>query len=99
MSAPKLTEEEIQQHLPNLPGWTRTGEVISKTYQFKDFNHALDFVNQVGQTAESIQHHPDIDIRYSKVTLTLTTHDSGGLSQNDISLAATCDDFADAIPV
>jgi len=46
-----------------------------------------------------MQHHPDIDIRYGKVTLSLTTHDSGGLTQNDISLAATCDDFADAVPV
>ena len=99
MLVPKLTEDELQQHLPKLPGWIRAGESISKTYQFKDFNHALDFVNQVGQTAESIQHHPDIDIRYGKVTLSLTTHDSGGLTQNDISLAATCDDFADAVPV
>ena len=47
MLVPKLTEDELQQHLPKVPGWTRTGESISKTYQFKDFNHALDFVNQV----------------------------------------------------
>ncbi len=98
MRVPKLTEDEIQQHLPKLPGWTRQGETISKTYQFKDFSHALDFVNQVGQTAEAVQHHPDIDIRYSKVTLALTTHDSGGLTQKDINLAAACDDFADAVP-
>ena len=98
MRVPKLTDDEIQQHLPKLPGWNRQGEAISKTYTFKDFGHALDFVNQVGRTAEAIQHHPDIDIRYGKVTLTLTTHDSGGLTQSDINLAATCDDFADAVP-
>ena len=98
MRVPKLTEEEIQQHLPNLPGWNRQGEQIAKTYEFKDFSHALDFVNQVAETAEAVQHHPNIDIRYSKVMLTLTTHDSGGLTLNDINLAAACDDFADAVP-
>ena len=98
MRVPKLTEDEIAPHLAKLPGWTRAGEAIAKTYQFKDFSHAMDFVNQVGQAAESVNHHPDIDIRYSKVTLTLTTHDSGGLTQNDVSLAAACDDFADAVP-
>lgn len=95
---PKLTEDEIAQHLPKLPGWTREDEAIAKTYQFKDFTHAMDFVNQVGEAAESVNHHPDIDIRYAKVTLRLTTHDSGGLTQNDVSLAAACDDFADAVP-
>ena len=69
-----------------------------KNYEFKDFNHAMDFVNQVAQTAESIHHHPDIDIRYNKVALALTTHDSGGVTMNDVRLAAACDDFADAVP-
>ncbi len=96
MRVPKLSEDEIAGHLTKLPRWTRTGETISKTYQFQDFSHALGFVNQVGEAAESVQHHPDIDVRYNKVTLTLTTHDSGGLTQNDIDLAAACDDYADA---
>ena len=98
MRVPKLTEDQLAQHLPNLPGWTRQADVLHKTYTFKDFGHAMDFVNQVGEAAESVNHHPDIDIRYSKVTLSLTTHDSGGLTQNDVSLAAACDDFADAVP-
>jgi len=98
MRVPKLTEHEIEEHLPKLPGWNRHGEALGKTYTFKDFSHAMDFVNQVAETAESVQHHPDIHIRYNKVSLSLTTHDSGGLTQSDINLAAACDDFADAVP-
>ena len=96
MRTPKLSEEDITVHLAKLPEWRRLGEAIIKTYQFTDFSHALGFVNQVGEAAESVNHHPDIDVRYNKVTLTLTTHDSGGLTQNDIDLAAACDDYADA---
>ena len=95
MRVPKLSEEEINRHLANLPGWTREGESLSKTYKFKDFSHALGFVNQVAEAAEAADHHPDILIRYSKVTLTLTTHDSGGLTRNDVDLAAVSDDLAD----
>jgi len=97
MRVPKLSEEEIHQHLAKLPGWSREGEALSKTYQFQDFGHALGFVNQVAETAESVNHHPDILIRYNKVTLRLTTHDSGGLTHNDVDLAAASDDFADGI--
>ncbi len=98
MRVPKLTEEEIQQHLPKLPGWTRQGEFIHRTYEFPDFSHAMDFINQVAEAAESVNHHPNINIQYNKVMLSLTTHDSDGLTQNDINLAAVCDDFADAMP-
>lgn len=94
---PKLSDDDIAQHLTKLPGWSREGETLTKQYEFKDFTHALQFVNQLAQTAESINHHPDIDIRYSKVKITLTTHDSGGLTQNDIELAAASDDTADAV--
>lgn len=97
MRVPKLSEAEITEHLAKLPGWTRSGESLSKTYEFKDFSHALGFVNQVGETADSVHHHPDIAIRYNKVTLMLTTHDVGGLTRNDVDLAAASDDFADGI--
>jgi 4a-hydroxytetrahydrobiopterin dehydratase len=93
----KLTEDEITAHLSNLPGWTRAEETIRKTYQFADFTHALAFVNQVAETAEEVDHHPDIDVRYNKVTLALTTHHAGGLTLNDVDLAAVCDDFADGV--
>jgi len=90
-----LSEDEIVEHLARLPDWTRDGGMISRTYQFADFAQAMEFVNQVAETAEDVNHHPDIDIRYGKVTLALTTHDSGGLTLSDIDLAAVCDDFAD----
>ncbi|HEY4417123.1 MAG TPA: 4a-hydroxytetrahydrobiopterin dehydratase [Verrucomicrobiae bacterium] len=74
-----------------IPAWQRAGEIISRTYQFKDFPAALKFVNAVGQLAEQVQHHPDIDIRWNKVTLALTTHDAGGLTGKDFALARECD--------
>jgi 4a-hydroxytetrahydrobiopterin dehydratase len=69
-------------------GWTRDGEVITKTVERPDFRAALALVNAVGDTAEAANHHPDIDIRYSKVTFRLTTHDAGGLTDKDLALAA-----------
>ena len=94
MRVPKLTENEITAHLANLPKWTRADGTISRTYQFADFTQAIKFVNQVAAAAEDVDHHPDMDIRYRKVTLALTTHHSGGLTRNDISLAAACDALA-----
>jgi 4a-hydroxytetrahydrobiopterin dehydratase len=97
MAVPKLSDDDIQQHLSRLPGWTRSGDEITKQYRFADFTHAMQFVNHVAEEAESVNHHPDIDIRYDKVTLTLSTHDSGGVTQKDINLAAASDEAADAI--
>ena len=76
------------------PQWQRNGEVISRTFQFKDFPAAMEFVNAVAQVAEQFQHHPDIDIRWNKVTLALTTHDAGGLTEKDFALARRCDTLA-----
>ena len=78
-----LTEEEIRTRLGELPGWSLTPEGIRKTYSFADFRKAIAFVNAVAG-----QHHPDIDIRYNKVTLTSTSHDAGGVTQRDLDLAA-----------
>lgn len=97
MRLPLLSEDEIEDHLIRLPEWTRTSGIITRTFEFADFVQAMEFVNQVAETAEDVNHHPDIDVRYSKVTLALTTHDSGGLTLNDVDLAAACDDFADGI--
>lgn len=77
-----------------LPDWQRNGEIITRTFRFKDFPAALKFVNAVGEIAEQVQHHPDIDIRWNKVTLALTTHDAGGLTEKDFSLARQCDALA-----
>jgi 4a-hydroxytetrahydrobiopterin dehydratase len=85
-----LTDEEIDRQLADLPDWNRHGESgdsIAATFELTDFLAALDFVNQVGHAAEQMDHHPDIDIRWNKVTLVLSTHSEGGLTQLDIELA------------
>lgn len=90
----KLDETKIQAALAALPNWTRNGPVISHTYEFNDFPAAMKFVNAVAELAEQAQHHPDIDIRWNKVTLALTTHDAGGLTEKDFALARQCDGLA-----
>jgi 4a-hydroxytetrahydrobiopterin dehydratase len=83
----RLDEAAIAQALRQAPGWERTGSEITRTYRFKDFGEALAFVNRVGDLAERAGHHPDIDIRYNAVKLTLSTHDAGGLTSKDFELA------------
>ena len=73
--------------------WQKNGEVISRRFEFIDFPAAVNFVNAVAAAAEQAQHHPDIDIRWNKVTLALTTHDAGGLTDKDYSLALACDEL------
>jgi 4a-hydroxytetrahydrobiopterin dehydratase len=91
---PKLSPQEAQSRLASLPGWKiEAGELI-KTFQFRDFLAALDFVNKVGKLAEQAGHHPDIDIRYNRVRLVLTTHDEGGLTQKDFDLAGQAQKLA-----
>ncbi len=90
----KPGESQIQQALASLTAWQRQGEVISRTFQFQDFPAAMKFVNAVAQAAELFQHHPDIDIRWNKVTLALTTHDADGLTEKDFALARRCDALA-----
>lgn len=87
----KLTDEQVRQALESLPGWERDGDVISRTYQHPDFRTALAFVNFVAEVAEKQGHHPDVDIRYDKVRLAVTTHDAGGLTEKDLELARTVD--------
>ena len=83
----KLEEAKIVLALAALPQWRRDGEIISRTFVFKDFPAAMKFVTDVADLAEQAQHHPDIDIRWNKVTLALTTHDAGGLTEKDFALA------------
>ncbi|TCJ17373.1 4a-hydroxytetrahydrobiopterin dehydratase [Rubrobacter taiwanensis] len=79
--------DEAQRRVRELPGWEVSQNFITKTYELEDFRAALEFVNRVGELAESANHHPDIDIRYNRVTLTLTTHSEGGLTDRDFELA------------
>ena len=87
----KLTAIEIKTALATVPEWKQPGGMIVRTYQFKDFPAAIKFVNAVAELAEQAWHHPDIDIRWNKVTLTLTTHDAGGLTEKDFDLARKFD--------
>jgi len=70
-------------------GWQRDGEVITRTIERKDFKEALALVNAIGEAAEAANHHPDIDIRWNKVTLALSTHSEGKLTDKDVALATT----------
>ncbi|MBX3388787.1 MAG: 4a-hydroxytetrahydrobiopterin dehydratase [Phycisphaeraceae bacterium] len=90
---PKLSEGQVEEALKAVPEWGESGDAIQRTFQFPDFVRAMGFVDQVAQTAERAQHHPDILIRYNKVTLTLSTHDSGGITEKDFDLAKKCDQF------
>ena len=90
----KMDDARIAPVLSALPQWQRAGEIISRTFEFKDFPAAMDFVNAVATLAEQAQHHPDIDVRWNKVTLALTTHDAGGLTEKDFALARQCDELS-----
>lgn len=87
----KLTAKEIKDALLTVPKWKKRGRTITCTCEFKDFPAAVKFVNAVARLAEKAWHHPDIDIRWNKVTLTLSTHDEGGLTQKDFHLALKFD--------
>ena len=87
----KFGEDQILRSLALLPDWKRNGDSITRTFQFKDFPAAIQFVQAVAVAAEQAWHHPDIDIRWNKVTLTLTTHDAGGLTEKDFALARQFD--------
>ena len=92
----KLNSEQIKAALPAVKNWKKKGAEISRTFQFKDFVGAMAFVNKVARVAENANHHPDIDIRWNKVTLTLSTHSEGGLTQKDFDVAKKIDALAKA---
>ena len=83
----KLSDVEIQRALGSLAGWSRRGDALAKTFTFPAFAAGIAFVNGVAERADAADHHPDIDIRYTKVTCTLSTHDAGGITQADLDLA------------
>lgn len=91
MKPSPLMESDIAARLAAVPHWSEQSKEIVRTFEFRDFRAALAFVNKVGDLAEKAGHHPDIDIRYNKVRLALTTHDAGGLSTKDFELAAEVD--------
>ncbi len=84
---PKLTQAELDGALRDLPGWEVKNGMIVKTYRHDSFPEAVVFVNAVAHLAELENHHPDIDIRYSNITVSLVTHDQGGITKKDVALA------------
>ena len=90
----KLSDLEIRRALGDLPGWSRKGDALSKTYSFARFADGIRFVQQIADVADGMDHHPDIDIRYTKVTFSLSTHDAGGITQLDLDLAKKIEEIA-----
>jgi 4a-hydroxytetrahydrobiopterin dehydratase len=89
---PSLTTKEIELHLTTVPEWSKRAKTICRTFKFDEFMTGIAFVRRIAKQAQKTNHHPDIDIRYDKVTLTLTTHDEGGITEKDFSLARQCDE-------
>lgn len=92
----KLSDLEIQRALGTLPGWTRRGDALTKTYAFPRFSDGIAFVGAIATAADRMDHHPDIDIRYTKVTTSLSTHSAGGITSLDLELAREIEQLAAA---
>lgn len=90
----KLTGDQVTAQLETHSSWSEVNDSIQRTFQFKDFVASMKFVNDMADYAERVQHHPDILIRYNKVTLTLSTHDAGGITEKDFDFAAFADEKA-----
>ena len=87
----KLNDESIDGWLKGRKGWRRSGHSLIKSFDFLSFRDAIVFVNRVAGIADDIDHHPDIDVRYSTVLISLTTHSAGGLTDKDLKLAEKVD--------
>jgi 4a-hydroxytetrahydrobiopterin dehydratase len=87
----RLDDQQIEEKLGGLDGWERSGDAISKRFELDDFKGSVDFVNRLLPVAEGMNHHPDLEISWNKVTVTVTTHSEGGLTDNDFELAKRID--------
>ncbi len=91
-----LSDIEIQRGLGALAGWSRKGDTLVKSYHFATFPDGIAFIEKVATVAEQMAHHPDIDIRYTKVHFVLSTHDAGGITTKDFALAKAIEALASA---
>ncbi len=89
MGLSQLPNEEIEKELQNLPGWTVLEGTLHKEFKFDDFNQAFGFMTRAAMHIEKMNHHPEWFNVYNKLTIDLTTHDAGGITENDINLAKT----------
>ncbi len=93
----KLSADQIQENIADLPSWSLNGDSLQRTFRFDDFVGSMAFVEKIAHLAEEMNHHPDIMIRFNKVTLTLSTHDAGGITENDFTLARATDGCVPAV--
>jgi 4a-hydroxytetrahydrobiopterin dehydratase len=91
---PPLPDSEIEARLASLDGWARADDEIVKTFELPSFMDAIGFVTRVAELADAANHHPDIDIRYRKVRVALSTHDEGGITVKDVDLAGDIETVA-----
>jgi 4a-hydroxytetrahydrobiopterin dehydratase len=89
---PALTAKQVGLHLKAVPNWSKRAQKILRTFEFEGFLESIEFVNRIASKAQKLNHHPDINIRFNKVALSLTTHDEGAITEKDISLARQCDE-------
>jgi len=87
-----LHTKQIKLNLQAVPKWSKRAQTILRTFKFEGFLKGIDFVNRIAAKAQKMNHHPDIDVRFDQVTLTLTTHDEGGITGKDFTLARQCDE-------
>jgi 4a-hydroxytetrahydrobiopterin dehydratase len=92
----KLAQEVMEQRLAEFPEWSLVGDSLQRTFSFESFGEAMGFVNRVAELAEQQHHHPDIMVRYNKVTLTLSTHEAGGLTERDFHFARATEEHVAA---
>ena len=87
MERRKLTAEEIEERLTDLPDWTVANEKLARKFTFKNFAESLEFINRVGAIAERLDHHPDVLFGWGYAEIFITTHDRGGITERDFALA------------
>lgn len=89
-----LTPDTIAERLQNLPGWISSGNAISKEFRFRNFDATMDFVNAVADIAREMDHHPDLEVSYSRVRVSYTTHSADGLTERDFAAATRVEQLA-----
>jgi 4a-hydroxytetrahydrobiopterin dehydratase len=89
----KLSDDKVDRALESLPGWKHDGDYLEKEFKFKEFLGGIKFVNAVAKIAEAKEHHPDIHIVWTTITLKITTHDEGGLTKWDVELAKAIEKY------
>jgi len=93
VAVPKLlSRSEVSARLKSLPGWKHKGKFITKAYEFDHFMDGIGFIDKIAKVAEEEEHHPDIQVRYTTITLSIQTHSKGGVTEWDLELAAAIEE-------